>query len=97
MNFEIHLGTKQTFIRRIKKLATCSHPLQKICEPVTVFEKLGNLLRECTTELFILDKKRIMDANVVRSIRSAKQTGLVRYEAYISGEITDIIRKNNYL
>lgn len=69
---------------------------------VAVVEEFGNPFTETTTELLTLDTKQIMDSAVVKAMQSAKNTGRVQYEGYLSERIagskrpvTDIIKKNN--
>ena len=67
---------------------------------VTAFEEHGNPFLECTTDLLTLDTKRIMDASIINSIRTARDIGFQKYGTYVKERIlesrqpiTDIIKK----
>lgn len=84
------------------KMPTFSHLLQKMYEPLLLNLKILETHFKNILQRYLPYIKKSMDTTVVRSIRSAKQTILVQYEAYVSERIagtkrlvTDIIKKNN--
>ena len=72
-------GVQQNFLKDVTSL-------------VTVIDDMGNPFLEKSHDLLVLDKKNIMDASVVETVRKIKNLGLEQYKKFVEKRLQQSLK-----